>query len=286
MSDVLWFNGRWTTTDEAVLTVEDRGLQFADALYEVTRFDNRRPSFNVRHYRRLQRAMVELEFPEVWTDEATFDAHVMELLQRTEFDSGIIYLQVTRGVSERNHIDPGTLEPNVMMYSRRFNFPDRAKKESGAGVITLPDLRWGRCDLKTTNLLPAVMAKKQAHRNGCQEAIFIKDGYITEGAATSFYGVIGGTVITHPADAQILPGVVREVVLELAEANGIRVEQRPVQASELAELDEAFLTSTTQGVLPITTIDGNVVASGERGTVTARLQSLFDAAESREFRPA
>lgn len=283
MADVLWFNGRWTTTDQPVLGVEDRGLQFADSIYEVMRFSNRRPSFNLRHFRRMQRALAEMQIPAPWRDDDTYARHIAELLERTTFDSGIIYIQVTRGESERNHVHPGDMKPNTIMYSRRFVFPDQAKKERGAAVITQPDMRWGRCDLKTTNLLPAVLAKQAAQAKGAQEAILIRDGRITEGAATSFFGVRDGKVLTHPLDEKILPGVVREVTLELARSAGIPVEERPVRSDELPSLEEAFLSSTTQGVLPITTIDGRWVAGGKKGAVTERLQQMFDDAESREF---
>lgn len=283
MGDVLWFNGRWTTTDEPVLGVEDRGLQFADSIYEVTRFVNRRPSFNLRHFRRMQRALAELSIPSPWRDDEAFERSVAELLEKTSFEQGIIYIQVTRGEAERNHVFPGDIRPNAMMYSRRFVFPDASKKERGAAVITHPDLRWTRCDLKTTNLLPAVLAKQAAQKSGAQEAILIRDGRITEGAATSFFGVQSGKVITHPADEKILPGVVRDVLLEQARAAGVPVEERPLRVDEIGSLEEAFVTSTTQGVLPITTIDGRWVASGARGPVTATLQKLFDAAEAKEF---
>lgn len=283
MSDVLWFNGRWTDTDQPVLGVEDRGLQFGDSIYEVTRFSSRRPSFNQRHFNRLQYALRELRYPAPWGDAESFDRHVDELLARTQFDSGIVYLQVTRGASERNHVDSGELQPNVMMYSRRFPFPDAAKKEQGAAVITYPDLRWARCDLKTTNLLGAVLAKKAASDAGAQEALLLRDDTVTEGAATSFFGVLEGRVVTHPNGERILPGVVRSVVLELAQEQGIDVEERALKVEELSRLGEAFVTSTTQGVLPVTRIDGRSVGDGFRGEITSRLQRAFDEAESREF---
>lgn len=286
MADVLWFNGRWTTTDEPVLGVEDRGVQFGDSIYEVTRFSSGRASFNERHFRRFKRAMTELGYPSPWPDAQAFDRHVAELLARTGFDSGIVYLQVTRGACERNHVHGGELVPNVMMYSRRFPFPDAAKKEQGVAVITHPEIRWGRCDLKTTNLLGAVLAKRAAADKGAQEAIFILEGTVTEGAATNFFGVMNGRLVTHPLGVHILPGVVRSVVLELARDASIEIDERALAVGELAQLDEAFLTSTTQGVLPVTSIDGQVVASGMRGAITARLQQLFDEAEAREFADA
>ena len=283
MGDVLWFNGRWTTTDEPVLGVEDRGLQFGDSVYEVLRFSSGRASFVDRHFRRMRRSLAEIEIPAPWRDFDGFDAQLSELLDRTDFESGIVYVQVTRGETERNHVHPGDLRPNAMMYTRRFVFPDAAKKERGASVITHPDIRWGRCDLKTTNLLPAVLAKQAAQARSAQEAILIRDGRVTEGAAANVFGVRDGRLLTHPLDEKILPGIVREVVLELAKVAGIQVEERPVRSDEIPGLEEAFLSSTTLGVLPVTTIDGRWVAGGKRGALTERLQQLFDEAESREF---
>ncbi|HEX8152495.1 MAG TPA: aminotransferase class IV [Thermoanaerobaculia bacterium] len=282
MSDVLYFNGRFTTTDERVLGVEDRGFQFGDSIYEVFRFVGKRPSFLAAHFQRMQRCLSELEIPCPWTSES-FATTMHDLLARTAFDDGIVYIQVSRGECERAHFYPDHCEPTVVAYSRKFKFPDAAKKERGIRVITTRDQRWGRCDLKSNNLLGNALAKKEAQRAGADEAVLLTGGFVREAASSSFFAVRNGRLITHPLDEHILPGVVRDQVIGLALAAKIRVDERPPHENELFDLDEAFITSTTQGVMPVTEIDGRIVGNSRRGEVTTRLQELFDRAEEREF---
>ena len=281
MSDVLYVNGRFTTTDERVLGVEDRGFQFGDAVYEVFKFTNKRPSFLSDHYRRMERGLREIDIPTPW-DEERFTAVMRELIDRTAFADGIVYNQVTRGEAPRAHFYPDGLTPTVIAYSRAFRFPDAVKKELGIRLISAPDLRWKQCHVKSVNLLANALAKKRAQRAGADEALLLSDGFVREGASASFFVVTGGRVITHPLDEHILPGVVRDHVISLAIGAKIRVDERPVREHELFDLEEAFITSTTQGVMPVAEIDGRVIANGRRGEVTTTLQRLFDALESRE----
>ena len=277
MNDVLYFNGRFTTTAERVLGVEDRGFQFGDGLYEVFKFSGRKAIFLADHYRRLERGLHEIEIKSPW-DEGRFFAVMRELIERTAFDDGIVYIQISRGEAERKHFFPENLEPTVVAYSRAFQFPDAAKKENGIRLITTPDLRWKHCDVKSVNLLASVLAKKKAQRAGADEVLLLDDGIVREGGSSSFFVVRHGVVITHPLDAHILPGVVRDRVIALAEHAGIRIEQRPLAVDELNEIDEAFITSTTMGVMPVSSIDGRAI--GPRiGAMTLRLQRLLDAAE-------
>ena len=278
MPDVLLFNGRFTTTDERVLGVEDRGLQFGDAVYEVFKFIGKRPVFMVEHFRRLERGLREVEIRCPWT-EREFIAAMGELVGRTSFDSGIVYVQVTRGEAERAHFWPDDIEPTSVAYTRRFRFPDAAKKDRGMRVITTVDRRWHFCQVKSVNLLGNAMAKKQAQRAGADEAILMADGFVREGASSNFFAVRNGGIVTHPLDEHILPGVVRDRVIGLALRSKIRVDERPLREAELFDLDEAFLTSTTQGVMPVTEIDGRVIRNGRRGEITGRLQEMFDEAE-------
>jgi D-alanine transaminase len=279
MPDVLLFNGRFTTTDERVLGVEDRGFQFGDALYEVFKFLGKRPIFLAEHYRRLAQGLGELEIPAPWT-ESEFAAAIDELLSRTAFDDGIVYVQVSRGESERAHFWPENIPPTALAYTRRFRFPDEARKERGIRTITSTDRRWHMCNVKSVNLLGNALAKKEAQRAGVDEAILLADGFVREGASSNFFFVRNGGLITHPLDEHILPGVVRDQVIGLALRAKIRVDERPLREAELFDLDEAFMTSTTQGVMPVTEIDGRVIRNGRRGPVTEKLQSLFDALES------
>nr|MDQ3280907.1 aminotransferase class IV [Acidobacteriota bacterium] len=246
MSDVLYFNGRFTTTAERVLGVEDRGFQFGDAIYEVFKFAGKRPVLLADHYRRMERCLRDLEIPSVWTQE-TFAETMRELLSRTDFEDGIVYIQISRGEGERAHFWPENLQPTVVAYSRRFTFPDAAKKERGIRVITTEDQRWQLCDIKSVNLLGNAMAKKKAQRAGADEAILLAEGFVREGASSNFFAVKNGAVITHPLESHILPGVVRDRVIGLALRAKIRVDERPLREAELFDLDEAFITSTTQG---------------------------------------
>lgn len=284
MTDVLWINGRFTTTDEPVIRVEDRGFQFGDALYEVFKFLSRRPTFLGEHYQRLEHGLAEIEVANPWRDGADFGDTMDALLERTEFDAGIVYIQVTRGAAERAHFYPEGLAPTALAYSRRFTFPDAAKKERGIRVITTPDLRWKQCQVKSTNLLANALAKKKAQRAGVDEAILIDDGLVREGASSNFFIVRDGRVITHPLDAHILPGVVRDRTISLALAAKIRVDERPLREAELYDVEEAFITSTTQGVMPVSEIDGRIVRNGRAGELTAELQRLFDVAERESVR--
>jgi D-alanine transaminase len=280
VADVLYFNGRFTTTDERVLGVEDRGFQFGDAVYEVFKFLGRRPIFLPEHYRRMERGLREIEIPSPWS-EAELAAVTRELLDRSAFADGIVYVQVSRGEAQRAHFYPEGMMPTVVAYSRRFNFPDAAAKERGIAVITTQDLRWKQCHVKSTNLLANALAKKKAQRAGAVEAIFIGDGIVREGGSSNFFAVGDGRVITHPLDEHILPGVVRDQVIGLALAAKVRVDERPLREDELFDLDEAFITSTTMGVMPVAEIDGRIIANSRRGEVTTTLQRLLDALESR-----
>ncbi len=281
MADVLYFNGRFTTTAERVVGVEDRGYQFGDAVYEVFKFLRRRPIFLSDHFHRLERSLRGIEIPNPW-DEHSFTATVAELLERTAFEDGIVYVQVSRGESERAHFYPDDMQPTAVMYSRRFNFPDEMKKERGIRVITTTDHRWLHCDVKSVNLLPNALAKKKAQRAGAEEALLVGEGIVREGASSNFFAVRGGKVITHPLDEHILPGIVRDRVIGLALGEKIRVDERPLRETELFDLEEAFITSTTQGVMPLIEIDGRVIGNRRRGEITARLQYLLDAAELRD----
>jgi D-alanine transaminase len=278
MADVLYFNGRFTTTDERVLGVEDRGFQFSDAVYEVFKFLGREPVFLREHFRRMERSLRQLEIASPWSEYAFTEA-MRELLERTGFEDGIVYIQVSRGEATRAHFWPENIPPTVVAYSRRFNFPDAAKKERGIRVITTKDRRWAACDVKSVNLLANAMAKKEAQRANADEAVLLAEGFVREGASSNFFAVKNGALVTHPLDEHVLPGVVRDRVIGLALQSRIRVDERPLREAELFDLDEAFITSTTQGVMPVAEIDGRVIRNSRRGDVTTRLQELFDAAE-------
>lgn len=263
-----------------MLGVEDRGFQFGDAIYEVFKFVGKRPVLLADHYRRMTRSLGALEITNPW-DESSFGATIRELLARTAFSDGIVYIQISRGECARAHVYPDACEPTVVAYSRSFTFPDAAKKDRGIKVITTADLRWRRCDIKSVNLLGNALAKKAASRAGADEAILLEDsGFVREGASSNFFAVRSGRLITHPLEDSILPGIVRDRVISLALGARIRVDERPLRETELFDLDEAFITSTTQGVMPVTEIDGRIIGNSRRGEITGRLQVLFDEVEA------
>src|SRR5260370_16028487 len=273
MNDSLYFNGRWMTTADRVLGVDDRGFQFGDAVYEVFKFARKRPIFILDRFRRMQRGLDAIEIRSPW-NEPSFVRMAEELLERTAFQEGIVYVQVSRGESERAHFYPDDMKPTAVAYSRKFRFPDEAKKERGIRLITAPDQRWKQCQVKSVNLLANVIAKKRAQRAAADEALLVGDGLVREGASSSCSVVIKERVITHPRDAHILPGVVRDRVIGLALASKVRVDERPIRETELLDLDEAFLTRTTMGVMPVAEIDGRVIGNSRRGEITTRLQRL------------
>jgi D-alanine transaminase len=282
VGDVLYINGRFTTTDERVLGVEDRGFQFGDAVYEVLKFVGRRPIFLSDHYRRMERGLREVEIASPWSEKA-FSATVAALIDKTAFDEGIVYVQVTRGESERAHFWRDDVRPTAIAYTRRFRFPDAARKERGIRIITTPDLRWKLCQVKSVNILANALAKKRAQRAGAEEALLMSDGVVREGASSSFFAVRDGRLITHQLDEHVLAGVVRDRVIGLALAAKIRVDERPVRDAELFDMSEAFITSTTQGVMPVAEIDGRLIGNSRRGEITTLLQQLFDEEERREL---
>jgi D-alanine transaminase len=285
MSDVLYFNGRFTTTDEKVIGVEDRGFQFADGVYEVAKFLDRNILFFDAHFDRLERSLAAMEIPQP-LDRAALVAVFSELISRSELNEGIVYLQITRGDSPRTHFYPEDCRPTVVAYPRPFTFPTSEKKEKGVRVITVNDDRWHRCDIKSINLLANAMAKKKAQRSGCEEALFVADGWIREGASSNFFIVQGDRLITHPTGPNVLAGTVRDQVIGLALANRIRVDERPIHENELPAIDEAFTTNTTGGVMAVSEIDSRIIGNGRRGQMTLQMQQLFDALEMSSTRRA
>lgn len=281
MRDVLYINGRFTTTEEKVISVEDRGFQFGDGIYEVMKFLRKTPVFVSDHYARMEQGLGELEIRNPWTEEE-FTRVLLDVMERTAFEDGIIYVQVTRGEAERVHFYPDEIQPTALVYSRRFAFPDATRKERGIRTITTPDNRWKLCRVKSVNLLGNVLAKKKAQRARADEALFVENGVVREGASSSLFLVHEGRLISHPPDPCILPGTVHGRVISLALAEKIRVDERPIRDYELLTPEEAFITSTTQGVMPISEIDGRIIGNGRRGEVTTRVQQLFDALELRE----
>jgi len=277
---LVYLNGEYLDHDRAAVSVDDRGFLFGDGVYEVTRARNGRLFEPGRHLRRLGRGLEVLGIapPAGFEPEGAALAEISDRLLR---DSGLVsgdallYLQITRGAAQRtHHFPPADTPPTVFLQANRLAVPDD-ERARGATAITTPDLRWQRCDLKTVQLLPNVLAKQQAVAAGAFEAVFVRDATLTEGASTNLFAVIGGALRTHPATQRILPGITREVILELANEQGLSVVEQPVAVADLSRVTELFLTSTSNDVMPVARLDGRVVGSGRPGPVARQLHAAL-----------
>ncbi len=276
MSRVAYVNGRYVPHREAQVHIEDRGYQFADGVYEVVAVVGGRLIDLEPHLDRLERSLSELQIPQPMHRAAMVQV-MGEVIRRNRVSDGIIYIQLTRGVAPRDHAFPARARTQVVMTARRARPHPADVGEDGVRVITLPDIRWRRCDIKSISLLPNVLAKQQAREAGAYEAWFY-DGerMVTEGSSTNAWIVTGkGELVTHAADEAILNGITRQTVIALALAEGLRFSERRFSLDEARAAREAFLTSTTSQVLPVTQIDGQVVGNGKAGSFTRRLREGY-----------
>ena len=279
MSDsVVYLNGEFLPRSEARLSVDDRGFFFGDGVYEVTRAVDGKLFESGRHMKRLARGLRELRLePTQSLDD--IEALSLELLGHNDITSGegTVYLQITRGAAPRTHHFPPAGTPcTVFLSAQRFTVP-HDKRATGIAVITYPDIRWSRCDIKTVNLLAAVMAKQQAVDEGVFEALFVRESAVTEGSHTNVFGVIDGELRTYPASNLILGGVTRDVVLELARELGLPVNETPFHLHHVKDLQECFLTGTTTDVMPVVQFDGAPVGTGKPGKMTMVLYEALAA---------
>lgn len=276
MTRIAYIDGAYQNYADGATHFEDRGYQFADGVYEYFAFFNRIILDEAPHLKRLERSLKELSIAEPMSMRVLSLA-MRELIARNTRDDGGIYLQITRGVSKRDHPFPKVPVPPVLtMTVVGPKTPKPEDIEKGASVITQPEIRWARCDIKSISLLPNVLAKQAAVKAGAKEAWFVKaDGVVTEGSSTNAFIVKDGEVFTHPAGPSILGGITREMLLVLAKKGGIKVHERAFTLDEAKAADEAFLTSTTSNVLPITKIDGAVIGGGKAGPVSKKLLALY-----------
>jgi D-alanine transaminase len=276
--DIVYVNGSFLPRAEARVSVDDRGFVFGDGVYEVLRAINGRLFASRFHNQRLERSLDGVRIQLKGKDSpGRFVDIGKQLLEENNLLEGeaIVYMQVTRGAATRaHHFPPADTPPTVYISVARFK-PYADLAASGASVITHPDLRWGRCDLKTLNLLPNVLASQTAKERGAFEAMLVRDGIVTEGAKTNFFGVVNGTLRTHPCDTHILPGITRSVLRDLARELGIELDETPIKAGEIPKLSELFLTGTTTDVMPVVNVDDRPVGKGKPGELTRKLQRVL-----------
>ena len=268
----VYVNGAYLDRAAARVPVDDRGFLFGDGVYEVTRAVNGQLFAWERHLRRLARGLEALSIvlPDVRLLEVS--EHLLEENALATGDA-TVYLQITRGVAERrHHFPPPGTAPTVFLSASRLVVPDELRAR-GAAAITTADLRWERCDLKTVNLLPNVLAKQQAVAAGAFEALLVRDGIVTEGASSNLFAVIAGKLHTHPPTHRILAGITREVVLELAAELAIPVVLEPITRAALSTASEVMITATTADVMPVVSVDGSRVGDGRPGGVARRLHA-------------
>lgn len=272
-----YLNGSYLAQEEIKISPNDRGFLFGDGVYEVIRAYRGKFFQAAEHLTRLRRSLHELEIADVDTEELRQVAG--ELLTRNglEKNDATVYIQVTRGAAPRRHAfpDPST-PPTVYVTVSTFNAPTK-KSENGVQVILVPDIRWARCDIKSIALTPNVLANQRAVECGAEEALFVRDGIITEGSHSNFAAVFHGELQTHPKTNQILAGITREVALELAHDLGIPVKEFPIFEEDIHYADEAMLFSTSNEVMPVVQVGNVPVRDGKPGPLTRQLQRAFSA---------
>lgn len=275
---IAYVDGKYLPHRMATVHIEDRGLQFADAVYEVFSVVRGRLLEVKGHLDRLERSLSALSIPMPMT-RAALGIVVHETLRRNRIADGLVYLQVTRGAYRRDHAFPEPAQPSLIVTARRLDMAKiERRRAEGVSVITRPDIRWGRCDIKSTALLANIMAKTEAVHAGAYEVWLVdRDGHITEGSSSNAWIVKNGIVITRELSKAILAGVTRAGVLGAMAEGQVRVEERAFTPAEAYGADEAFVTSASGGVIPVARIDGRAVGSGKPGPLTRRIHELYTA---------
>lgn len=276
MPAIAFLNGRFLPWQEATVSIEDRGFQFGDGVYEVIRTYHGRPFELEAHLNRLDRSARELSLSQPYS-RAQWREWIRQGIDAAGFAEAKVYIQVTRGAAPRDHAFPVDVPPTVVMTIRELlPFPAQTRA-TGVAAKTCEDLRWARCDIKSVNLLANVLAREEAKRAGVFEAILVKDGLITEGSVSNVLAVQAGTVVTAPEGPRILSGVTRTVVLDLARKEGLTVREQFLPVESLYMADEVFLTGTTVEVLGVIRVDGRIIGAGSPGPITRALAARMTA---------
>jgi len=277
MAKLAYVNGRYVPHGDAAVHIEDRGYQFADGVYEVVTIVGGRMIDEEPHLDRLERSLREMEIA-MPMSRAVLKMVMRELVRRNGVRSGLLYMQITRGVAPRDHKYPDpSLPRSVVMTTRKADYANNAKFADGVKVITIPDIRWERCDIKTVSLLPNCMGKTMAARAGAYEAWQVDaDGMVTEGTSSNAWIVTkDGTLVTRPPTHAILNGITRLSILRLAREQGIPFEERPFSVEEAKSAREAFTSSATSFATPVVQIDDTVVANGKPGSLSRRVFETY-----------
>ena len=281
MGRIVYVNGAFVPEEDAKVSIFDRGFYFGDGVYEVVPVLGGKMIDKAPFLSRLGRSLGEIGIAWPCSQEDYIAFHD-ELIARNSITEGLVYSQVTRGVAERDFAFPKDVKPSVMAFTQVKKLLDNPLAESGVKVTTVEDIRWKRRDIKSIALLGQVIAKQQAAEKGAYEAWMVEDGKVTEGSSSSAYIVKDGVIITRPLSRDILPGIRRKVVLELAAKHQVRIEERPFSVDEALAADEAFLTAASSFVLPIVEIDGQTIGNGTPGPVARQMRALYIAAGKAE----
>ncbi|MDA0997515.1 MAG: D-amino-acid transaminase [Proteobacteria bacterium] len=275
MSRIVYVNGEYLSEDQAKISVFDRGFLFADGVYEVSAVIAGKLIDNAAHLKRLERSMKELRLTPPATM-AEIEAIENEMVRRNDVDEGLVYMQVTRGAADRDFAFPKDAQPTLVMFTQKKNLTQNPLAEKGIAIISMPEIRWQRRDIKSVGLLASSLAKQAAIEAGVGDAWFIEDGFVTEGTSNNAFIVTdAGKIVTRHLGNEILPGITRKAVMELAKRENIEIEERPFTIDEAYESREAFLTSASVFVMPVIKIDGHVLGNGVPGPVTVALRKLY-----------
>jgi len=274
MSRIVYVNGAYLPEEDAKVSVFDRGFLMADAVYEVTSvLDGKLVDFDA-HMTRLARSLGELEMPAPADRDTILDIH-RELLHRNALVNGLVYMQVSRGVADRDFTFEPDLQPSLVLFTQAKALASSPTADKGLRIITIPDQRWARRDIKTVQLLYPSIGKMAAKKAGVDDAWMVEDGYVTEGTSNNAHIVKGGRIITRNIGTEILSGITRAAVLRFAREAQMEVEERPFTPDEAREADEAFITSATSFVTPVIEIDGRPLGAGKPGPVARRLREIY-----------
>lgn len=274
MANIAFINGKWSPLSAAKISIEDRGFQFGDGVYEVIRTYHKKPFCVEAHLARLKVSADEVGILNPYSS-GEMEKVIRSGCRKSGFTETQVYIQITRGMAPRNHRFPKRVRPTVVMTFRKCKAPSKKMRREGVSVVTVSDTRWSRCCVKSLNLLPNVLAREHALQSDASEAVFVRDGKVMEGAGSNLFAVFGRSVITPPDGPHILSGITKSMLLQLVKKQGLRMLEKSLTLRRLYTADEVFLTGTTIEVLPVTQLNSKAVGSGRPGKTTQILYEAF-----------